>query len=115
MSSARPPLHFILGDGVIGQAVADELARLGQPLTLASRSGPKGASPHAHTRVVRWTRSSPQHEVGHGTRVRRIEEALAGLPPVAVCGSGFRAVGIPDVASDARDTMRSLLDRWRAG
>ena len=51
MSSARPPLHFILGDGVIGQAVADELARLGQPLTLASRSGPKGASPHAHTRV----------------------------------------------------------------
>lgn len=51
MSSARPPLHFILGDGVIGQAVAEELARLGQPLTLASRSGPKGASPHAHTRV----------------------------------------------------------------
>ena len=51
MSSARPPLHFILGDGVIGHAVADELARLGQPLTLASRSGPKGASPHAHTRV----------------------------------------------------------------
>jgi hypothetical protein len=32
---------------------------------------------------------------------------------VAVCGSGFRAVGIPDVASDARTTMRSLLDRWR--
>lgn len=31
--------------------MADELARLGQPLTLASRSGPKGASPHAHTRV----------------------------------------------------------------
>lgn len=55
MSSARPPLHFILGDGVIGQAVADELARLGQPLTLASRSGPKALH---HTPIhgpMRWT------------------------------------------------------------
>jgi oxygen-dependent protoporphyrinogen oxidase len=70
-------------------------------------------APPSLARVVRWTRSSPQHEVGHGARVAQIEAALAALPPVAVCGSGFRAVGIPDVASDARTTMRSLLDGWR--
>ncbi len=66
------------------------------------------------TRVVRWTRASPQHEVGHAARVRRIEAALDGLPPVALAGSGFRAVGLPDVIADARTAMASLLDRWRA-
>ena len=65
------------------------------------------------TRVVRWTNCSPQHEVGHGGRVTTIEDALRTLPPVALCGSGFRAVGIPDVVSDARDAMRGLLERWR--
>ena len=47
--------------------------------------------------------------------MRSIEEALAVLPPVAVCGSGFRAIGIPDVISDARAAMDRLLERWRAG
>ncbi len=42
-----------------------------------------------------------------------IDAALATLPPVAVCGSGFRAVGIPDVVTDAREVTRRLLDRWR--
>ena len=64
------------------------------------------------TRVVRWTGMSPQHEVGHADRVAQIETALAALPPVAVCGSGFRAVGIPDVISDARGAMQGLLRRW---
>lgn len=67
------------------------------------------------TRVVRWPLTSPQHEVGHAARVQRMEEALSGLPPAGICGSGFRAVGIPDVASDARHAVGLLLDRWRAG
>jgi protoporphyrinogen/coproporphyrinogen III oxidase len=66
------------------------------------------------TRVVRWDRTSPQHEVGHAARVRQIDGALADLPLVAVAGSGFRAVGIPDVIADARSAVRDLLDRWRA-
>lgn len=73
------------------------------------------AEPPVLARVVRWTRASPQHEVGHAGRVRTVDEALDALPPLAVCGSGFRAVGIPDVVTDARTTMRRLLDRWRAG
>lgn len=66
------------------------------------------------TRVVRWTRASPQHEVGHASRVQAIAKAIATLPPVDVAGSGFRAVGLPDVIADARAAMRGLLDRWRA-
>ena len=75
--------------------------------TWVRRFGVSGAP--ALTRVVRWTRASPQHDVGHAARVRSIEDALAVLPPVAVCGSGFRAIGIPDVISDARAAMDRLL------
>lgn len=64
-------------------------------------------------RVFRWDRSSPQHIVGHLERVRAVERLLAEGPPVAVVGSGFRAIGIPDVISDARSVMAGLLDRWQ--
>ena len=51
----------------------------------------------------------------YSARSRAIDAVLGSLPPIAVCGSGFRAIGIPDVVSDARETMRRLLERWRAG
>ncbi len=71
-------------------------------------------APPELTRVVRWDRASPQHDVGHAARVSAIDDRLAARPGLAVAGSGFRAIGIPDVITDARTTMRGLLDRWRA-
>lgn len=56
------------------------------------------------TRVFRWTRQSPQYEVGHLTRVAAIERRLVALPGVFMTGSGFRAIGIPDCISDGRAT-----------
>jgi len=116
----RAPLGFTVLRGFFGGAL-DEAALVADDAALvavahaswARRFGVSGDP--VLTRVVRWTRTSPQHEVGHAARVRRIDEALAPLPPVAVCGSGFRAVGIPDVVTDAREVTRRLLDRWRAG
>ena len=65
MNSPSSLRHLILGDGVIGQGVADGLARLGRPLALASRSGPKGgpaAGPPSPRRpattICGWTRST---------------------------------------------------------
>ena len=55
-------------------------------------------------RVYRWTRSSPQFEVGHLERVAAIEARLASTPGLFVTGSGFRAIGIPDCIQDGRDT-----------
>jgi oxygen-dependent protoporphyrinogen oxidase len=66
------------------------------------------------SRVVRWHLGSPQHEVGHVERVRAIDAALRRVGGLGVAGSGFRAIGIPDVISDARGEMRRLLDEWRA-
>jgi oxygen-dependent protoporphyrinogen oxidase len=54
------------------------------------------------TRVYRWERANAQHEVGHLSRMRQIDEALGALPGLLVTGSGFRGVGIPDCVADGR-------------
>ena len=116
----RAPAGYAVLRGFVGGAFdEDALLRSDDDLTgdahaSWSRRFDIGGLPTL-TRVVRWPRTSPQHDVGHAGRVQRIEEVLSGLPPVGICGSGFRAVGIPDVASDARRAVRVLLDRWRAG
>jgi oxygen-dependent protoporphyrinogen oxidase len=55
-------------------------------------------------RLYRWTRQSPQYEVGHLQRVTQIERRLTSIPGLFVTGSGFRAIGIPDCVSDGRAT-----------
>src|SRR5262249_55600500 len=40
------------------------------------------------TRLYRWTRQSPQYEVGHLDRVADIERRLGGIPGLFVAGSG---------------------------
>jgi oxygen-dependent protoporphyrinogen oxidase len=56
------------------------------------------------TRLYRWTRQSPQHEVGHLERLAAIEQYLARVPGLFLTGSGFRSIGIPDCIADGRDT-----------
>ena len=55
------------------------------------------------TRLFRWTRQSPQYEVGHLHRVATIDRQLTSIPGLFVTGSGFRAIGIPDCIADGRD------------
>jgi oxygen-dependent protoporphyrinogen oxidase len=55
------------------------------------------------TRLFRWTRQSPQYEVGHLQRVAAIDQRLASIPGMFLTGSGFRAIGIPDCIADARE------------
>ena len=56
------------------------------------------------SRLYRWTRQSPQHEVGHLQRTASIDTRVAAIPGLFVTGSGFRAIGIPDCIADARET-----------
>ena len=57
------------------------------------------------TRLFRWTRQSPQYEVGH-LAARRGDRApdSAPIPGLFLAGSGFRAIGIPDCIADGRET-----------
>ena len=56
------------------------------------------------TRVYRWSRSSPQQEVGHGELMDRIDARLAAHRGLVLSAAGFRGVGIPDSIADARRT-----------
>lgn len=56
------------------------------------------------SRLFRWTRQSPQYEVGHLDRVSTIEQRMASIPGVFLAGSGFHAIGIPDCVADGRET-----------
>jgi protoporphyrinogen/coproporphyrinogen III oxidase len=69
-------------------------------------------SPPTWQAVYRWRRTSPQHTVGHLDRVQTLQARLDALPGLGVAGSGFRAIGIPDVVSDARREVGRLLDDW---
>lgn len=65
------------------------------------------------SRFYRWTRQSPQYEVGHLDRVADIERRLARVPGLYVAGSGFRAIGIPDCVADGRATAGRAADILR--
>jgi protoporphyrinogen/coproporphyrinogen III oxidase len=67
---------------------------------LASILGINGAP--LLTRVYRWRRATPQYNVGHLDRVRRIDERLRAIPGLSVTGSGYRGTGLPDCIADGR-------------
>jgi protoporphyrinogen/coproporphyrinogen III oxidase len=58
-------------------------------------------APHL-VRVQRWPRAGAQHNIGHGTRLARIEQRLEALPGLFVAGSGFHSIGVPDCVADGR-------------
>lgn len=47
------------------------------------------------SRVSRWGGGLPQYSVGHLLRVRRVRDAVAAVPGLAVCGAAYEGVGIP--------------------
>ncbi|NOT27002.1 MAG: protoporphyrinogen oxidase [Acidobacteria bacterium] len=70
------------------QALSDTLGIQGEPV---------------FSRLYRYTRQSPQYEVGHLQRVATIEQRLSQVPGLFLAGSGFRAIGIPDCIADGRE------------
>jgi protoporphyrinogen/coproporphyrinogen III oxidase len=47
------------------------------------------------SRVSRWGGALPQYAPGHLERVRRVREAVAAVPGLAVAGAAYEGVGIP--------------------
>lgn len=93
LGGGRDPHRLERSDGELVDVARRELTELlgitGEPL---------------FARVFRWTRQSPQYEVGHLDRLATIERRVAAIPGLFVTGSGFRAIGIPDCVADGRDT-----------
>ncbi len=66
------------------------------------------------TRVVRWNDAMPQYHVGHGDRVRIIDEDIALLPNLSFISNALHGVGIAPVIKQAEqvalETIASLQE-----
>ena len=93
LGGGRDPRRLDAADDELVDMVVDELTQL-----LEIKGAP------LFTRLFRWTKQSPQYDVGHLQRVATIERQLAAIPGVFITGSGFRAIGIPDCIADGRET-----------
>ena len=111
--SGRAPAGWALLRAFIGgahdpDAVAMPDADLVQT-AVRDLSGVLGIATAPHlTRVYRWRNAGAQHTVGHLDRIARLERRLAAHPGIAVAGSGFRAIGIPDCIADGRAAARGV-------
>ena len=62
------------------------------------------------TRIFRWEKAMPQYTIGHGERLRRIEEGLSSHPGLFLTGSGYDGIGISDCIRRGREVARKVLD-----
>lgn len=61
-------------------------------------------------RVFRWPQGLPQYRVGHLDRVRRIEEAAAGVGGLFITGAALRGMGISDCVTQAERAAERCLN-----
>lgn len=65
--------------------------------------------------VTRWGGALPQYTVGHPGRIHRVEEAVAGLPGLALAGAYLDGVGIPACIAAAGRAAWQAMVRGDAG
>jgi oxygen-dependent protoporphyrinogen oxidase len=110
-----PDGHVLLRAFLGGARDPDAVERSDSNLTAAAERDLSGilgiGGQPLFTRVYRWHRASPQQEVGHLTHMAEIDERLMHHPRLAITGTGFRGVGIPDCIADARTTAAALAGR----
>ncbi|MBI4265090.1 MAG: protoporphyrinogen oxidase [Acidobacteria bacterium] len=93
LGGGRDPHRLDRGDQELVDAAREALEK-----ALAIEGAPLFA------RLFRWTRQSPQYDVGHLQRLDGIERRASAIPGLFLTGSGFRAIGIPDCIADGRET-----------
>lgn len=59
--------------------------------------------------LARYGRAMPQYRVGHLDRMKELDEGLGLLPGLAVAGSAYHGVGVPDCAASARNAAERVL------
>ena len=61
--------------------------------------------------LVRWNEAMPQYHLGHNARVEAIQQQVAELGTIRLCGAGYSGVGIPQTVRSARQAAEELLQR----
>ncbi|MCG7525254.1 protoporphyrinogen oxidase [Streptomyces sp. OfavH-34-F] len=74
---------------------------------LAEATGVSGVP--VASRVSRWESALPQYNVGHVDRVRKVREAVAAQPGLAVCGAVYDGVGVGVCMMTSRRAVDQIL------
>jgi oxygen-dependent protoporphyrinogen oxidase len=110
----RSPRDGVLLRAFIGGALqADLVDRSDEELAQIARDEFRellGIEAQPHFALVRrWRRMLPEYGVGHLALVRAIHERASLPPGLALAGSAFRGVGIPDCIASAREAAERIL------
>ena len=65
------------------------------------------------SRVVRWNDAMPQYHVGHGDRVRIIDEEIGRIPGLSFTSNALHGVGIAPVIKQADQVARKVISSLR--
>jgi oxygen-dependent protoporphyrinogen oxidase len=110
----RAPRGHVLLRAFVGGALADDLAHLPDTelVAIAERElgdllGIRGTP--TLVRIARHARAMPQYDLGHLARVAAIEAAVARLGGLALAGSAYRGVGIPDCVHGGEGAVDPLF------
>jgi oxygen-dependent protoporphyrinogen oxidase len=71
-------------------------------------------APPLFCHIQRHPRSMPQYLVGHLELVKSIEGLISDLPGLALAGSAYRGVGIPDCVHSGEEAAEKVLNRFVA-
>lgn len=71
------------------------------------------AKPLFH-RIYRWYNSMPQYTLGHGDRVKFIEERQKMHPGLFLVGNAYRGLGIGDCINEGRRAARGVAEFFKA-
>jgi oxygen-dependent protoporphyrinogen oxidase len=103
-----PQGHILLRGFLGGGRDPHRLDRSGEELTETARRALEDVldiqGAPLFSRLYRWSRLSPQYDVGHLQRVAAIDQRTSTIPGLFLTGSGFRAIGIPDCIADGRES-----------
>ena len=64
--------------------------------------------------MQRWGGGLPQYGVGHVDRVRVLEDAVAGVPGLAIAGAALHGVGVPACVGTARAAAERVATQLAA-
>lgn len=111
--TARAPDDGVLLRFFVGRAGREEIARAGEDeikavLRRELRDTLGFEREPAFWRIFRWPQGLPQYVLGHGERLRRIDARVASHPGLALAGSSYRGVGIPDCIASGRAATETV-------
>lgn len=112
----RAPEGFILARAFVGGVLQSAMMELSDDeMVTAARAEFRAlcgveAAPRL-MEVRRWPRAMPQYGVGHLERVDTIERMAASLNGLALAGSAYRGVGVPDCVHSAEEAAQRIFER----